>query len=66
MQLFHLHVPTTFMGNTFIFLDAHSKWGEAIQIQTTTTAFETTAVLRNISACYELPMQFVSDNVDSL
>ena len=43
------------------FVDAHSKWVDAIPMKTT-ASIETIAVLRNIFATHGLPVQVVTDN----
>ena len=45
----------------FVLVDAHSKWPEVVEMQTT-TAEKTIQVLRRMFAAYGLPEQVVSDN----
>ena len=50
------------MGHSFlVFVDAHSKWVDAIPMKST-TSIETIAVLRNIFSAHGLPAQVVTDN----
>ena len=42
-------------------VDAHSKWGEVIEVSTTTSV-KTIETLRQLFACYGLRSQLVSDN----
>ena len=50
------------MGHMFLIaVDAHSKWLEVVQMNTTNAA-QTITVLRQMFATYGLPEQLVSDN----
>ena len=50
------------MGKNYLLVvDAHSKWGEVIEVSTTTSV-KTIQTLRQPFARYGLPSQLVSDN----
>ena len=50
------------MGKPYVLVvDAHSKWPEIIEMNSTTT-YKTIAELRKMFAAYGLPTQLVSDN----
>ena len=60
-QRIHVYFSGPFQGRTFLLvIDAHSKWGEVIEMKST-TAVKTISVLRNLFAAY-LAHQLVSDN----
>ena len=61
-QRIHMDYAGPFMGENFLLvIDAHSKWGEVVEINSTTSS-KTIAVLRQLFATYGLPQQLVSDN----
>ena len=61
-QRIHIDFAGTFLGKMyFLFIDAHSKWGEVFQMTQTTTT-KTVKLLRQLFASYGLPEQVVSDN----
>lgn len=61
-QRVHLDYAGPFMGKSFLLaIDAHSKWGEVYEMSST-TAFKTIEVLRQMFAAYGLPSQIVTDN----
>ena len=58
----HIDFAGPFMGHMFLIaVDAHSKWPEVVQMNTTNAA-QTITVLRQMFATYGLPKQLVSDN----
>ena len=61
-QRIHIDFAGPFLDRHFlVVVDAHSKWPEVFEIQSTSTA-KTIAVLRHLFAAYGLPEQVVSDN----
>lgn len=61
-QRVHLDYAGTFMGKFFLLaIDAHCKWGEVFEINTTTTS-KTIEILRRLFTAYGLPQQLVTDN----
>ena len=61
-QRIHVDYAGPFMGNNYLLVvDAHSKWGEVIEVSTTTSV-KTIETLRQLFARYSLPSQLVSDN----
>ena len=48
-----------------LLMDAHSKWGELMDMAKSTTAMSTVAALGHLFAAYGLPEQVVSDIVHS-
>ncbi len=61
-QRVHMDFAGPFIGKTFLIaIDAHLKWAEVIETQTT-TAGRTITELRRLFASYGLPEQIVSDN----
>lgn len=61
-QRVHIDYAGPFLGKHFLLLvDAHSKWGEVIEMNSTTTS-KTIEALRQSFAAYGLPQQIVSDN----
>ena len=61
-QRIHVDFAGPFMGkNFFLANDAHSKWGEVVEMSSTTSS-KTIEVLRHMFAAYGLPQQIVSDN----
>ena len=61
-QRVHIDFAGTFMNRTFlIVIDAHSKWPEVIEMNST-TAQQIIVKLRKLFAAYGLPEQLVSDN----
>ena len=61
-QRIHIDFAGPFRGRQFlIIVDAHSKWPEIIQMQTTTSS-ATIHELRRLFSSYGLPEQLVSDN----
>ena len=58
----HIDFAGPFLGRMFlVMVDAHSKWPEVIEMNTTTTE-RTIQVMRTVFARYGLPKQIVSDN----
>ena len=61
-QRVHIDFAGPFMNRTFLILtDAHSKWPEVIEMNST-TAGRTIVELRRLFSSYGLPEQLVSDN----
>ena len=61
-QRIYVDFAGTFMGKTYLLVvDAHSKWPEIIEMNSTTTN-KTITELRKMFAAYGLPAQLVSDN----
>ena len=61
-QRVHIDFAGPFLDCHFlVVVDAHSKWPEVFEMQSTSTA-KTIAVLRHLFAAYSLPEQVVSDN----
>ena len=61
-QRVHIDFAGPFMNRTFlIVIDAHSKWPEVIEMNST-TAQQTIVELRKLFAAYGLPEQLVSEN----
>ena len=58
----HIDFAGPFMNKSFLVLvDAHSKWPEVVEMNTTTTE-ATIRVLRRLFSSYGLPKQIISDN----
>ena len=58
----HVDFAGPFMGKSYLLVvDAHSKWPEIVEMNTTTSE-RTIAVLRRLFAQFGLPEQVVSDN----
>ena len=58
----HLDFAGPFCGKMFfVIVDAHSKWAEVIEMNSTTAA-ATITELRRLFATYGLPEQVVTDN----
>ena len=61
-QRVHIDFAGPFLGKMFFLaIDAHSKWGEVIEMSST-TALKTIEVLHSLFAAHGLPEQIVSDN----
>ena len=61
-QRIHVDFAGPFFNKMFfLVIDAHSKWGEVVQMAQT-TATKTIEVLRQLFSSYGLPEQIVSDN----
>ena len=61
-QRVHVDFAGPLKGKMYLVLvDAHSKWPEVVEMQTT-TAEKTIQVMRGMFAAYGLPEQVVSDN----
>ena len=62
-QRLHIDFAGPFMNRMFVLLvDAHSKWGEVIDMAKSTTTTNSVAALRHLFAAYGLTEQVVSDN----
>ena len=59
-QCLHIDFAGPFLDKSF-FVDAHSKWAEALEMCQTTTA-KTIETLRHLFAIHGIPEQIVSDN----
>jgi len=60
-QRVHIDFAGPFMNRTFLLIDAHSKWPEVIEMDST-TAQKTITELCKLFAAYGPPEQIVSDN----
>ena len=61
-QIIHVDFAGPFMNKTFLLvIDAHSKWPEIVEMNSTTTQ-RTITELRKLFSAYGLPLQLVSDN----
>ena len=61
-QRIHIDFVGPFMNKTYLLVtDAHSKWPEIIEMNSTTTQ-KTITELRKLFSAYGLPLQLVSDN----
>ena len=61
-QRIHVDFAGPVMGKSyFLVVDAHSKWPEIVEMNSTTTQ-RTIAELRKMLAAYGLPLQLVTDN----
>ena len=61
-QRIHVDFASPFRGRNFlVWIDAHSKWPEVIEMKSTTTS-ATIRELRRLFSAYGLPDQLVSDN----
>ena len=61
-QRIHVDFAGPFMNKTYLLvIDAHSKWPEIIEMNSTTTQ-RTITELRKLFSAYGLPLQLVSDN----
>ena len=61
-QRIHVDFAGPFQGKTYLLvLDAHSKWPEIVEMNSTTSQ-RTIAELRKMFAAQGLPQQLVSDN----
>ena len=61
-QQIHVDFAGPFKGKMFfVLVDAHSKWPEVVEMNTTTSA-KTIEVMRTFLASYGIPEQVVSDN----
>ena len=61
-QRIHVDYAGPFMNKSYLFVtDAHSKWPEIIEMNSTTTQ-KTITELQKLFSAYGLPLQLVSDN----